>query len=214
MISEKEVTCLIWISPFDTSKRRKEQKIHKNYLGEYAMKKALTVLVVLAFGGASLTAETLSGKLPTRVNPENAVVYLEGVDVNNAPNPVTEQIDQKNLEFIPHLLAVPKDSTVQFSNSDNVTHNVFGIGAHSFNLGNWEPGETRKEAMNNSGEVIVLCNLHPEMSAYIRVFEHPFFAKPKPDGTYRIEGVPAGTYQLVIYQPEKDPIKTTVRTGE
>jgi hypothetical protein len=38
------------------------------------------------------------------------------------------------------------------------------------------------------------------MKGYIMVFDHPFFAVTGPDGSFEIEGVPAGTQNFVIWQ--------------
>jgi len=42
----------------------------------------------------------------------------------------------------------------------------------------------------------VFCDIHSHMSAWVLVFSHPFFATSDPDGRYRIDSVPAGTYSV------------------
>jgi len=75
-------------------------------------------------------------------------------------------------------------------------HNVFGVGAEEFNLGNWTKGIARDHTFNMPGEVAILCNVHPEMEGYILVLQNPYFAHPDSTGKYRISGVPAGEYVL------------------
>ena len=59
-------------------------------------------------------------------HPENVVVYIEIVGDNNFPAPEEHGIvDQLNLTFVPHVIAVQKGATLDFPNSDIVRHNVF-----------------------------------------------------------------------------------------
>jgi hypothetical protein len=46
--------------------------------------------------------------------------------------------------------------------------------------------------------------VHPWMSGFVAVFDHPFFAVTKPDGSFEIKGLPPGTYNLVFWH-EKLP---------
>ena len=42
----------------------------------------------------------------------------------------------------------------------------------------------------------IKCDVHPWMSSYVAVFNHPYFAVTGPDGTFEIPGLPAGTYTI------------------
>ena len=46
----------------------------------------------------------------------------------------------------------------------------------------------------------ITCDIHPWMTAYVMVFDHPFFATTAKDGSFEIQGVPAGTQNLVLWQ--------------
>ena len=48
--------------------------------------------------------------------------------------------------------------------------------------------------------ILVACDIHPWMKAYIMVFDHPFFAVTAEDGSFEIKGVPAGEQNLVVWQ--------------
>jgi len=96
-------------------------------------------------------------------------------------------IDQKGLLFQPHVAAVPVGSTVEFLNSDKVAHNIFwpavsGNKKLSHNLGTWPSGQKREFKFDAAGVVPLLCNVHPEMSAYIIVTPTPYFAVTDADG--------------------------------
>ena len=48
--------------------------------------------------------------------------------------------------------------------------------------------------------VIVKCNLHPWMNAWIHVFDHPYFAVTDADGKFEIKNAPAGKYRLLAWK--------------
>jgi hypothetical protein len=54
------------------------------------------------------------------------------------------------------------------------------------------------------------------MSAWIVVFEHPFFAVSKPDGTFAIKGLPDGDYTLEAWHEKlgKQEGKVSVKGGK
>ncbi|HLW52718.1 MAG TPA: carboxypeptidase regulatory-like domain-containing protein [Candidatus Angelobacter sp.] len=113
-------------------------------------------------------------------------------------------MDQKGLLFVPHILVVPVGSTVEFLNSDNVQHNVFwtGIGGNKklgHNLGTWPKGEKRSFKFDNAGVVSLLCNVHPEMSAYVAVVPTPHYATTDASGAYSIQNVPDGAHNVTVW---------------
>lgn len=131
--------------------------------------------------------------------PENVVVYIEKVDDNKYPAPVEHGIlDQYNLTFVPHVIAVQKGTTIDFPNSDLVRHNVFSPPECSkqFNLGTYDVGVVKHVTFDEAGEIPLLCNVHAEMSAFVLVLENPYFSVTGRDGSFKIENVPPGTYKL------------------
>jgi len=144
---------------------------------------------------------TLSGKAKVfrARHSGNVVVYLESKSLKKEYPPPDKhsELDQKNLVFIPRVLPILKGTTVDFRNSDDVQHNIFAPGkVEKFNLGTWGLGGVRDYTFNKPGEVIILCNVHSEMVAYIIILESPYFAKTDKDGNFRIENIPPGTYIL------------------
>lgn len=149
----------------------------------------------------------------------DVVVYLEGENLKKAYSSPNEHsaLDQKNLVFIPRVLPILKGTTVDFLNSDDVQHNVFAPGkAEKFNLGTWGLGGVKEYTFNKPGEVIILCNVHSEMVAYIVILENPYFAKTNEQGNFRIENVPPGTYQLKTWHEKmkSDPQQIVLANGE
>jgi plastocyanin len=120
--------------------------------------------------------------------PENILVYL-----TNAPpdaedfSKVKFVIDQRNLEFVPHVLPVLVGATVDFPNNDKVDHNVFSMSrAQKFNLGSYTAGESKSVVFDNPGIVELRCDVHAEMAAYILVMKNPYFAVTDKQGHFEI----------------------------
>lgn len=133
---------------------------------------------------------------------KDVVVYIKDIPSEEYPMPAEHAVmDQKELTFIPHVLPILKGTTVDFLNSDTVAHNVFSPSqiADKFNLGTWQRGKRKSYTFNKLGVVELLCNLHPEMSAYILVLSNPYFTKAEKNGKFIIEGVPSGNYFLSIW---------------
>ena len=109
-------------------------------------------------------------------------------------------LDQRNEAFVPYVLAVTVGSAVDFPNSDRTYHNVFSLSkAKRFDLGRYPRGQSRSVRFDQPGIVRVFCEIHSHMSAFILVFAHPYFAVSDAEGRYRIDGVPAGTYTLALW---------------
>ena len=154
--------------------------------------------------GSPSFAASVAGTVSVNGRPAaDAVVYLEHAG-DAAPAPATSRavMDQRNLEFVPRLLPVVRGTTIEFTNSDDIQHNVFSpsAAAGKFDLGTYGPGADRTITLDNPGEVRVLCNIHMEMEARILVLRDPYFARTADDGAYRIAAVPAGAYTAKVWQ--------------
>ena len=100
----------------------------------------------------------------------DAVVYLAAVPGKTFPAPAEHaKIDQQNLVFHPHVVAVQVGATVDFLNSDAVLHNVFSPDscADKFNLGTWPKGQTKSFTFKKECVATLLCKVHPEMEAFV-----------------------------------------------
>jgi plastocyanin len=164
------------------------------------------VLVLIAVViGFTLTAHagTISGKVSGVAG--ESVVYVDNSAGKTFPASTQHPVvDQRGLMFQPHITVVQIGSTVDFLNSDSVAHNVFwtSIGGNKklgHNLGTWPKGERKSFKFDTPGAVPVLCNVHPEMSAYIVVVPTPYFATSDAAGSYKIENVPDGSYTVTAW---------------
>jgi len=109
---------------------------------------------------------------------------------------------QKNITFVPFVLAVPQGATVSFPNRDRVNHHVYSFSpAQPFQLPLYGSGQTRSVKFDHAGTIALGCNIHDSMSAYIRVVGTPWFATSGDDGKAVLKDVPAGAGTLAVWQP-------------
>ena len=173
------------------------------------MRSSIAVAVIVSALASAAYAGTIHGKV-SGVNGES-VVYVEAVAGKIYPAPTQHPaMDQKGLMFVPHLIVVQVGTSVDFTNSDSVAHNVFwsGISGNKklgHNLGTWPKGQKQSFKFDNPGVVPLLCNVHPEMSAYVIVSPTPYFAKTDASSEFKIDEVPDGSYTVTAWHEGAKP---------
>ena len=146
-------------------------------------------------------------------SPENVLVYLEQVAGEWKPPKEPVAMDQKKLEFTPHVLPIVKGTKVRFLNSDPILHNVFWPKSKdrsyaARNLGTWGKGGSRTFTFKKEGHVVLLCNVHPEMEAHVVILQNPFFMVVGKDGKYEIKNVPPGEYTVKTWYPKPKRLRS------
>ncbi|MEY2575891.1 MAG: hypothetical protein QOF80_1378 [Verrucomicrobiota bacterium] len=140
---------------------------------------------------------TTGGVLAT--NPPLAVVYLEGSFSKPASLPM-KQVAQKDLAFVPALLAVQVGTKIEFPNLEKDTyHNIFSYSpAKRFDLGRYRPDEkpVPSQVFDVAGLVTVRCDIHEHMRGLILVLGTPHFVITDESGRFKLTGLPAGHYTL------------------
>jgi hypothetical protein len=154
--------------------------------------------------------------------PTEKTTYFKIEDPEKYPREVA--IDQPHCAFIPHcFVAFPKyhdpadakgklkptGQKVIVHNSSTVSHNT-----KYRNDSETIPGDNPTLPPGGQHEVAGLipsyqepvrfeCKIHGWMNAYLWSFDHPYAAVTKPDGTYKIEGVPTGVKMKIVAWHEK-----------
>src|ERR1043166_5537568 len=147
------------------------------------MHRVLLVAAGVGFAMLSLRAAVhestdLHGIARSGTHPaSNAVVWL---DAPNAPHSTDRRrrivLDQKNLDFSPHVLVVRVGTTVEFPNNDRVFHNVFSFhDGKTFDLGLYPVGALKRVLFDKPGLSRIFCNIHPNMAAYVMAVDTPYF---------------------------------------
>jgi len=178
--------------------------------------------VMAAFAALVVAGTADAGELKGKVKvvgartSADAVVYIEAVAGKTFVPPAAHAaMDQKNMLFVPHVMPVVVGTTVDFLNSDPVRHNVFSPDkcADKVNLGSWPQGEMRSFTFKQPCVATLLCNVHPEMEAFVVAVPTPFFAVTGPDGAYVIKDLPDGAYTVKVWHPKAKETSRSVNVA-
>jgi len=166
---------------------------------------------------ASVRADDVTGTV-TLANgkpAKNAVVWLDGEKKGKPLKNVV--IDQRDRVFLPHITAVTVGTTVDFPNNDTVFHNVFTeYHSQRFDFGMYARGRTKRWTFDREGLAVLLCGIHPHMSAYVMCVDTPYFAVTDGKGKFSIKDVDRGTYTVRAWHEngQKSSNTQTVAPGD
>ena len=114
--------------------------------------------------------------------------------------------------YRPRVQGVRVGQTLRIVNSDSFTHNVYSFARRNraFNIG--QPGQGTREKVFRRPEpaIKVQCDIHPWMTAYLFVLDHPFFAVSDESGSFAISGLPAGKHTLVAWHEKLGQQETQI----
>lgn len=141
---------------------------------------------------------------------QNVIVFVR-LPAARLAAPSRVVVRQTDEEFVPHVVAITRGSTVDFPNDDLVFHNVFSLSrASTFDLGRYPQGATKSVTFTRPGIVKVYCHLHSHMNALVRVFDHPHFTVVRADGRFSLDGLPPGVYTVAAWHERVGEAATTV----
>ena len=150
----------------------------------------------------------------------NIFVHVtSGVPKQNYPAPTEPAvIDQQGCQYKPHVLAVMVGQPVKILNSDGTLHNIHALPKVNTEF-NMAMPNFRKEMTKTFDKVEtqpfpVKCDVHPWMGGWISVLDNPFFSVTHPDGKFKIDNLPAGTYEVEAWHEKLPAQKTTVTLAE
>jgi plastocyanin len=161
--------------------------------------------LLLVCVGPLVTAATLTVDVRNaRGTPmQDAVVYAMREGRDAAPARRTAVMDQKNRMFVPHVLPVQTGTAVEFPNSDDIRHQVYSFSdAKKFQLPLYTGTPANPIVFDKPGIVILGCNIHDRMSAYIIVVDTPHFAATGRDGRVTLPNLGTGRYVVRVWHPD------------
>jgi plastocyanin len=149
-------------------------------------------------GPVSVTALQRDGKALA-----GAVVMIEAESpALPSPPPTHATMDQVDLAFVPDVLVVPLHSTVQFPNSDAISHQVYSFSsARRFQLPLYRGKPYPPVTFDQPGIVTLGCNIHDNMLAYIVVTGANYFGRTDANGKWTAPNLPAGKFRLRLWHP-------------
>ena len=139
-------------------------------------------------------------------NLANVFVYVkEGLSGSYSAPAETAVLDQKGCQYHPHVSGIMVGQTLLIRNSDPTLHNVHALPTVNAEFNQGQPFQNMElERTFDEKEVMVRfkCDVHPWMSSYMGVLDHPFYAVSGADGSFAITGLPAGEYVLEAWHEE------------
>ena len=112
-------------------------------------------------------------------------------------------IDQPCCKFEPRALALRAGQVLVGKNSAAFAHNIHWLGGED-NPGDNKllptGGKVTIELNASTRPIQITCDIHPWMKAWVRVFDHPYFALTDAEGKFEIKNAPAGKYNIVMWQ--------------
>ena len=149
-----------------------------------------------------------------QIDMSHVVVYLDSDPTLDAMPISTKpaSIAQKDKEFVPKFLAVPRNTSIEFPNWDHISHNVFSrsAAAPAFDLDRYPYGVSKARTFTKVGTVQLFCNIHPHMRAMVFVTPNIFFSRADKNGQFHIDHIPAGDYTLVVWHDRCTTLKQLV----
>lgn len=134
----------------------------------------------------------------------------------------TIKVDNKECRFVPHVALVRVGQTLSIGNSDPTGHNS------QFNFP--ENKKAENPLIPPKGEYVVKaaeltkretraqpisCAIHPWMTGFVLIQDHPYMATSDDDGNIEIKNIPAGKHKFQFFQqnvgyvPSNGKLKTT-----
>jgi len=159
-------------------------------------------LLVAFVAGAVAAAPTTVTVRDAQGPLADAVVALEPADSNPPPVTAAATIDQVNKQFRPRVTVVRTGTAIDFPNSDRIRHEVYSFSKPKvFTLKLYAGRAAAPVVFDRAGLVVLGCNIHDKMSAFVAVVDTPYFGKS--DATGRVTlAAPPGKYRLRVWHPD------------
>ncbi|NHZ32714.1 methylamine utilization protein [Massilia rubra] len=160
-------------------------------------------LAALSLASAAAGAAAIAVQVHDSSGKPLADVVVSAAPDGNAAVPQTlkaAEIEQRGLKFMPLVSVIQTGSKISFPNFDKVKHHIYSFSpAKKFDQKLYSGVAAAPQVFDKAGTVVLGCNIHDGMVAYIKVVDTPFFAKTDAAGVARIELPAAGKYTLTSW---------------
>ena len=162
---------------------------------------------------------------------KNAIVTLEGVEAGKPFDLSVPLIEARDCIFQPWVTIVRNGHAVEVVNMDPVMHDIQGYetspeaGArvlfntplilnHQHQRGNIHAIHNHAPGKSMVGPIYLnkgrrtfymQCGFHAYMESWAMAVNNPYYAVTDDKGAFKIENVPPGTYQMVVWHPQSGP---------
>lgn len=136
----------------------------------------------------------------------NVFVYVKSGLTGRFPAPTEAKVlDQQGCLYQPHVMGLQVGQPLKIKNSDPTLHNIHAMPKSNAEFNQGQPIQNMEfDKTFDKAEIMVpiKCDVHPWMSAYVGVVDHPYYAVSGEDGSFSIDKLPAGTYTLEAWHEE------------
>lgn len=163
-----------------------------------ALRIASLALLCLASAGAGATGLSVQVSDATGKPLADVVVVADPESGDALPKYMKPAvIEQRGLKFLPLVSVIQTGSRISFPNNDKVRHHIYSFSpAKKFDQKLYSGVAATPQVFDKAGTVVLGCNIHDRMLAYVKVVDSPFFAMTDAAGVARIELPAAGKYRV------------------
>lgn len=109
-------------------------------------------------------------------------------------------ITQKQRQFSPMVTVISTGTSVQFPNLDDVRHHVYSFSpVKTFEIKLYVGTPAKPVTFDKPGDVVLGCNIHDNMRAFVFVADTPFVAKTDASGRATVDDLPAGDFEIGVW---------------
>ncbi len=162
---------------------------------------------------------------------KHAIVTLEGIEAGKPFDLSVPLIEARDCMFQPWVTIVRNGHAVEVVNMDPVMHDIQGYetspeaGArvlfntplilnHEHQRGNLQAIHNHAPGKSLVGPIYLnkgrrtfymQCGFHAYMESWAMAVNNPYYAVTDDQGAFKIDNVPPGTYQMVVWHPQSGP---------
>ena len=217
----KTILLLITFTMMSVSIDAGTLKGHVKYDGKPPKKKRLRMDAAPVCGSShSGPVYSENFKMAKDGSMAEALVYLKDVSYDGGVPSEPAVLDQKGCIYMPHVFGMVAGQELLIKNSDATLHNIHSMPKvnKEFNFAMPKVVKEKKStfSLSEPDPFYIKCDVHPWMKSWVLVSDHPFFAVTDENGNFSIEGIPAGTYEVVCWQEKfgKRTITKKVTIGD
>jgi plastocyanin len=146
-----------------------------------------------------------------------AVVSIVGIEKGKAFGEAKSTLDQKDCEYMPHVVLLPAGGKLEIKNSDGILHNIHTYSEKNAPVNRAQPKfkKTIDETFKEPEFIKLTCDVHGWMHGWLVVQENPYYVETDEKGAFKLTDVPAGSYDLRVWHEKlgETTQKVTVQPG-
>ena len=144
---------------------------------------------------------------PDNTDPKSKLTAAQIHPSDKERKAATITIDQPCCMFVQRITLARVGDSVKAKNPAPVAHNFFWTSANNgeFNVTVAKESDwTMPQALVAEASPIQFkCTIHPWMSGYVRIFDHPYYAVTDEDGKFEMKNAPIGKFRMVVWQEKQ-----------